>query len=111
MYQPMNVELATRLGMASAVCAECLRCGIEGGFAAEVEDVKGTSWIRMGHRQLSLLIPYLTPHMTKSALRRLVEAGVLKTFDLNDSPFDHTYWYAFTDYGAALMDVTGEEVG
>ena len=110
MYQPMNVELATKLGMSAAIAAQCLYDGIEEAFEAEVEDVKGTTWIRMGHRTLSLLVPYLTPHMTKSALRRLVEAGILRTFDLNENPFDHTYWYAFTAYGESLMQVTGEDV-
>ena len=110
MYQPMNVELATKLGMSCAIAAQCLWDGIEGEYCAEVECVKGNAWIRMGHRQLSLLVPYLTPHMTKSALRRLVEGGVLRTIELNENPFDHTYWYSFTAYGISLMEATCEEV-
>jgi len=105
----MNVELASKLGMSCAIAAQCLWDGTEGAFGADIECVKGDIWIRMGHRQLSLLIPYLTPHMTKSALRRLVEAGILRTCDFNNSPFDHTYWYAFTDYGTRLMQTTCED--
>jgi DNA-binding HxlR family transcriptional regulator len=59
----------------------------------------------MGYRQLSLLIPYLSSHMTKSALRRLVKGGIPRTADLNESPFDHTHWYSFTAYGKRLMAV------
>jgi hypothetical protein len=109
MYQPMNVELASRLGMSCAICAQCLWDGIHGALGAEIEKSKGNHWIRMGHRQLSVLIPYLTPHMTKSALSRLVKAGVVRTFNFNDSPFDHTYWYAFTDFGAQLMLASADE--
>jgi hypothetical protein len=109
MYQPMNVELACRLGMGSAIAAQCLWDGMNGQFEAETETTKGSLWIRMGHRQLSLLIPYLTPHMAKSALRHLVKGGIVHTFDLNESPFDHTHWYAFTAYGKRLMAVTCED--
>jgi hypothetical protein len=105
----MNVELACRLGMASAVAAQCLWDGIRGVCEAPIEKVKGDIWIRMGHRQLSVLIPYLTPHMTRAALRRLVKGGVLRTFNLNESPFDHTHWYAFTVYGTGLMQATTTE--
>jgi hypothetical protein len=105
----MNVELACRLGMGSAIAAQCLWDGIRGACEAPTEEVKGDVWIRMGHRQLSVLIPYLTPHMTRSALRRLVKGGILRTFDLNESPFDHTHWYAFTAYGANLMQATTDE--
>jgi hypothetical protein len=109
MYQPMSVELACRLGMGSAIAAQCLWDGIRGACEAPTEEVKGDIWIRMGHRQLSLLIPYLTPHMAKNALRRLVKGGILRTFDLNESPFDHTCWYAFTAYGKCLMAVACED--
>jgi hypothetical protein len=105
----MNVELATRLGMSAAICAQCLWDGIQGDFGAEVEQSKGNYWIRMGHRQLSVLIPYLTPHMAKSALKRLVKAGIVRTFNFNENPFDHTYWYAFTDYGSQLMLTSADE--
>ncbi|MDR1357784.1 MAG: hypothetical protein LBJ48_00280 [Coriobacteriales bacterium] len=109
MYQPMNVELACRLGMAAAIAAQCLWDGLDGQFEAETETAKGSLWIRMGHRQLSLLIPYLSPHMAKSALRRLVKGGILRTADLNESPFDRTYWYAFAAYGKRLMAVACED--
>jgi hypothetical protein len=104
----MNVELACKLGMKCAIAAQCLWDGTEGKFAADVEVVKGQEWIRMGHKELSLLIPYLTSNMTKSALRRLVKAGIVRTLNLNQNPFDHTYWYAFTSYGICLMAHTAD---
>lgn len=110
MYQPMNVALATKFGMSAAICAQCLWDGIAGAFLADVQQAKGSRWIRMSHRQLALLVPYLTPNMTKSALRRLVKAGIVRTIKLNESAFDHTYWYAFTPHGQDLMlTVTCEE--
>ncbi|MDR2673150.1 MAG: hypothetical protein LBC35_07755 [Coriobacteriales bacterium] len=107
----MNVELACRLGMGAAISAQCLWDGLGGKFEAETEEAKGNTWIRMGHRHLSLLIPYLTPHMAKSALRRLIKGGILRTCDLNESAFDHTHWYAFTAYGQQLMASTACEDG
>jgi DNA-binding HxlR family transcriptional regulator len=63
----------------------------------------------MGHKELSLLVPYLTPNMTKRALRQLVKSGIVRTFNLNDNPFDNTYWYAFTAFGSQLMLTTSFE--
>jgi hypothetical protein len=111
MYQPMNVELATRLGMSAALCAQSLWDGISGAFNAEVQRAKGSLWIRMGNRQLSVLVPYLTPHMTRRALKKLVACGIVHTCDLNENPFDHTYWYSFTGYGTCLMKVTTDDEG
>jgi hypothetical protein len=103
MYQHINPELARRHGLACAICAECLKNGIRDAGTAEVTEAKGRVWIRMGHRTLALICGYLTPNMAKSALRRLVKGGIVYTANLNESPFDHTYWYAFTDFGESLM--------
>jgi hypothetical protein len=106
----MNIRLATKLGMSAAICAQCLWDGIAGAFLADVGQAKGRQWIRMSHRQLALLIPYLSPNMAKSALRRLVRAGIVRTTKLNENAFDHTYWYSFTPHGEDLMlSVIGEE--
>jgi hypothetical protein len=103
MYQLMNIELARRHGLACAVCAQSLENGIQGAFVADVAEAKGRVWIRMGHRTLALICGCLTPNMTKSALRRLVKGGIVYTANLNASPFDHTLWYSFTDFGKSLM--------
>jgi hypothetical protein len=106
MYQLMSIEVATKLGIHAAIAAQCLIDGMEGTVAADTECAKGEVWVRMGHKTLALYAPYLTPHMAKRALRKLVDKKICRTEKLNDSPFDHTLWYAFTDYGHQLMHMT-----
>lgn len=103
MYQLINVRLAVRLGIPSAIAAQYLMEAMDGGLDEAVEVAKGEVWVRLGHKTLALYAPYLAPATAKRALRRLVDKGVCKRTKLNDSPFDHTYWYAFSDYGHRLM--------
>ncbi len=109
MYQLIDKGLAVRLGMPAAVAAQCLIEAMEGTLAADVEIAKGEVWVRMGHKTLALHAPYLSPHTAKRALRKLVTQGICRTEKLNESPFDHTHWYAFTDYGYQLIQLTTDE--
>lgn len=108
MYQLINVQLAVRLGVPQAVAVQCLMDAMDGMLDIEVEVAKGEVWVRMGHKTLALYAPYIAPATAKRALKRLVDRGICKRTNLNESPFDHTYWYAFTDFGHRLMQVTAE---
>jgi hypothetical protein len=108
MYQKLCVGLAVKLGLHPAVAAQCLIDGIEGVLDVETTIARGDLWVRMGHRSLTLHAPFLTPDMAKSALRKLVKAGICRTMKLSDSSFDHTYWYSFTDYGNQLMQAVSD---
>ncbi len=105
MYQLINIGLAARLGIHVAIALQCLIEGMEGTLEAEVECAKGDVWVRMGHRTLALHAPYLTPHMAKRALRKLVDKRICRTMKLGESPFDHTYWYALTNFGYELIQI------
>jgi len=103
MIQPLNVELASRIGIRSALVAQCLWDLCAGHCPAETSVFDGRRWLRMGQRSLTNVMPYLTRHTARFELERLVALGIIRSRQLSDDRFDHTNWYSFTEYGCDLM--------
>ncbi len=47
--------------------------------------------------------PFLTYDEIRYALKQLIRGRVLTKGRFNESRFDHTNWYAFTEFGQFLM--------
>jgi len=107
MIQPFNVELATRIGIRTALVAQRLWEINEQRYPSETGMFDGRRWIRMGQRSLTVTMPYLTRHTAGYELMRLRKLGIIRTHQLSDDRFDHTNWYTFTEYGHDLMFATG----
>ena len=52
---------------------------------------------------IGLYLPFLTVHMVRTAVKKLLRKGIVKVCEYNDSRFDRTHSYAFTSYGRDLM--------
>jgi len=103
MYQPLNVELASRIGIRTALVAQCLWDLCEGRCPSETSVFDGRRWLRMGQHSLTVIMPYLTLHTARFELERLVALGAIRSRQLSDDRFDHTNWYSFTEFGCDLM--------
>lgn len=103
MLQPLNVSLAQRIGIRTALVAQYLWDALEERYPAETNVFDGRRWLRMGQISLTTIMPYLTKHTARYELRRLKKLSIIRSRDLNDNRFDHTNWYCFTDYGSELM--------
>lgn len=110
MLQPLNVPLAQKIGIRTALVAQYLWDALEERYSAETDIVDGRQWLRIGQTSLTTILPYLTRHTARFELRRLKKLGIIQSRDLNDNRFDHTNWYCFTDYGSELM-ISMEEEG
>lgn len=106
MFQPLNVTLAERIGVRSALVAQCLwdlsleRC------PAETTTFDGRRWLRMSCKSLTVAMPYLTVNTAKREITRLKDLGIIRSRALNSGSFDHTRWFSFTESGAELMAST-----
>lgn len=87
-------------------------CGINAALIAgyiwnesKVHSVQfqGKDWIRCSKRSLSVAFPFMGEKAVSNALKKLVNAGILKKCECNDSSFDRTASYAFTEIGEAFM--------
>ena len=93
-------KVATRFGINAALVASYLyeRIGIDG------KRHHGRVWFRCAKRTLTAFYPFCGVCAVSSALKRLIDNGVLVKREYNVSRFDRTLSYAFTDYGRTLME-------
>lgn len=106
MLHPLNVTLAQTHGIRTSLVAQCLWDHLCGRCMLTPELFDGTRWIRMGQKALTITMPYLTHHTARTELNRLEALGIIRSKVQNDSPFDHTKWYTFTEYGCDILAAT-----
>lgn len=70
----------------------------------EAVEFNGRCWTRISQRMITVALPFMTVDMVQGSLNKLLRKGIIKREVLNDDRFDHTNWYAFTDYGIEMMD-------
>ena len=96
-----NTQIARLCGVNAAVVASQLWDAQAISDAAFYID--GYPWIRASYKRITAYLPFLTVHMVRTAVKKLLRKGVIKVGVYNDSRFDHTHSYAFTSYGRDLM--------
>lgn len=111
MFHNLDTALAKRLGVNAALAAQMLWEANEESGWAKTKRFRGKLWIKASSKSLAAVMPYLTPHQTKYAIKRLVKEGIItKVPRMDDDPFDSTNWYAFTTAGRLLMEGTEQDV-
>ena len=96
-----NTEIARLCGVNAAVVASQLWEAQANADAAFYID--GYPWVRASYRRITVYLPFLTVHMVRTAVKKLLKEGVIKAGEYNDSRFDRTHSYAFTGFGRDLM--------
>ena len=93
-------KMATRFGINAALVASYLYEGV----SIDGRRHHGRVWFRCAKRTLTAFYPFCGICAVSSALKRLIDNGVLVKREYNDSRFDRTLSYAFTEYGRTLME-------
>ena len=92
-YFESNVSL--RCGVKAAVIAEGIY--LARSYGIRRRDFQGRRGVCFGMKEI------------EGAIRKLIHDGILvKRRDLNENPFNRTNWYAFTEYGEALLNGEAE---
>jgi hypothetical protein len=86
-------------------------CGIRPALIAQylweiMEYENGTTedyWRKMPQKMIQTVYPFLSRHMIRDAMKELTECRILRASERNESRFDRTRWYQFTEYGMELM--------
>lgn len=96
-----NEDVAMMCGLKEAVLATYLW-----DLIARDDDAMyryGKLWTRMSQRSLSIHLPFLSEKMISRAAKRLQKEGIIVIDEFNNSKFDRTYSYAFTEFGDTVM--------
>ena len=109
MYHTLNTSLARRFGVNAALLAQYIWNEVCKNEFAGRGFFEGRYWMRSSQMMFTAVMPYLSKHMARRALERLMKQGVITRSEYSDSPFDHTSWYAFTQFGALLMRESEDE--
>lgn len=107
MYR-FNRNIADRCGVNAAIVAQLIWDSIaDGNYDGYAYFYENQKWCRCSVQMMTGIFPFFSHHMIKNALSVLVKKKVIKKGCFNESKFDRTNWYAFTEFGNYL--VTGGE--
>ena len=96
-----NEDVALMCGLKEAVLATYLW-----DLIARDDDAMyryGRLWTRISQRSLSIHLPFLSEKMIARAARRLEKESIISIDEFNNSKFDRTHSYAFTEFGDNVM--------
>jgi hypothetical protein len=108
-YHLLNPSLARRYGVHAALVVQYIWDEIRTNERGGKCSFAGRTWMRSSQMMFTAIMPYLTKNMVRRALERLMKQGVIMRDEFSESPFDHTSWYAFTQFGRLLMQESEDE--
>ena len=92
--------MATRFGINTALVAAYLFSEMK----KNGREAHERRWVRCARKTLTAVYPFLGEKAVSNALKRLTKHGILLKYEYNDSRFDRTLSFSFTDYGRTLME-------
>ena len=109
MVQKFHAGIAEAYGVTAALLAEHIWREVKENEFHRRCNYAGNVWMRCSRRAFLVPMPYLTKGMVNGGIRKLKRAGILVQGEYNDSRFDRTAWYAFTEYGRRMMEESEDE--
>jgi hypothetical protein len=98
-----NVGHAVRFGIHEAIIMANLAFWIRKNKANKKSFKDGRYWTYNSAKAFSELFPYLSVHQVRRALDKLESEGVIIKANHNQSSYDRTTWFAFTDEWDAVL--------
>lgn len=102
-----NIRIAALCGLREAVIADLIKDMQFRG--ADMKAMNGMTWVKCTQKTMTDHIPFLTEDTVRNSVRKLEAKGIISIGVLDDDKFDHTYWYAFTEYGEELLCTRGTD--
>lgn len=103
MNHSFDIELAKEYGIAEAILLANFDFWIAKNKANGTNFHDGCYWTYNSTKAFNELFPYLTQRQIQNALKNLRDANILKVGNYNQSKYDRTLWYAFTEKGLSIM--------
>lgn len=105
MEHHFNIDLAARFGILEAIILNNLQFWLRKNAANNANFFDGSYWTYNSVHAYAELFPYASEKQIRTALKKLVNAGILKTGNYNKSAYDRTLWYALTDEGLSICPI------
>ena len=105
MIHAFDTDDATRYGLIESVMLSNFRYWIGHNRANGKHLHDGRTWTYNSVKAFGTLFPYLTANQIRRCLESLVLQGVLIRGNFNESAYDKTSWFAFSDGFFSLIDL------
>lgn len=105
MQHHFDISLAQRFGMLEAVLLNNIQFWLRKNAANGVNYYDGAYWTYNSVHAFSELFPYASEKQIRTALKKLVDEGILQTGNYNKSSYDRTLWYALTEKGKSILPI------
>ncbi len=103
MEHTFDIEIAKKSGVNAAILYRNFQYWIAHNKANGKHLIDGRTWTYNSQHAFEELFPYMTRAHIRSALKILIDEGVLITGKYNKRAMDRTIWYAFKDEKTALL--------
>lgn len=103
MQHSFNVEIAKEYGILEAILLENINYWLLKNEANEKNYHDGNYWTYNSTRAFATLFPYASQRQIQTALKKLINEGILITGNYNEYAYDRTLWYALTEKGKCIM--------
>lgn len=107
MEHSFNIELAKEYGVNSAILIKHLYFWIDKNRANNKHFIEDRYWTYNSVKAFSEMFSYLTEKQIRYALKKLEEEKIIVVTNHNETQYDRTLWYAFTDYGISILNKNG----
>ena len=105
MIHAFHTDDASRYGLIESVMLNNFRYWIGHNQANGKHHHGGRTWTYNSVKAFGALFPYLTANQIRRCLESLILQGVLIRGNYNESAYDKTSWFAFSDAFLSLIDL------
>lgn len=99
-----KTDIAEKYGIKAAVVAQFIWESInEKNYDGNQYFHDEKYWCRCSVKMMSVYMPFFSEHMLKDALQLLLKKRLIRKGRFNQSGFDKTNWYTFTEFGEKIM--------
>lgn len=103
MEHHFNIKVAKEYGILEAILLNNIYYWIEHNRANDKNFYDGSYWTYNSTKAFAELFPYVTERQIIYALKKLKDAGLIKTGNYNKVAYDRTLWYALTEKGISIL--------
>ena len=102
----LDSEIACEVGVNAAIIFENIAFWVRKNVANETNIHDGNVWTYNSMPAYEKLFPFLTYKQIRNALDKLKEQNLIETGNYNKLKMDRTQWYALTEKGQKLANLT-----
>lgn len=103
MQHSFDISIATKYGINVATFLNNLAFWLQKNVANGKHYNDGYHWTYNSQEAFLQLFPYWTRQNLRTVIKKSIDEGLIKTGNYNETKYDRTSWYAFTELGLELF--------